>query len=991
MSSTAKHLIFFLCFLLISPNLFGQSVRPGVGSIPYADINGTGVTFRVWAPNATNVTVAGSFNSWNATSHALTADPGFGAGYWSADVTEAITGDQYKYVIDTSLWRKDPRSLKVVNSSDNSIVFDPTLHQWDVPTFTKPIRKDLVLYEMHIRTYSPLNTFSPQGTFETALNKLNHLHNLGVNAIQLMPIAEFPGDQSWGYNPSDPYAVESAYGGPENFQAFVDACHARGIAIFLDVVHNHWGPSDLATWQFDGWAPDPSYGGIYHYNVAGKCCTPWGDSRPDYSRTEVRDYIKENYFSWVDDFHVDGFRTDSPYHTAYYGDPVTLIPEAVTLMQEINTDLQNNYTNVLSIQENGETTWGFDTKWDMSFLEVIRDIVSEPNDANRDLALLASHINNGAGLGRINYIDSHDTAGDLNGNTRITRLIDPGDPSSFWARKRSLLGAVLTMTSPGTPMVLQGEEMAEHWAFSDSTGFRWEEIDNPVHAGHVNAYRDLIHARRNLRGGMAGLEGTGCHVHYTNHTDKIIAFKRWDAGGGADDVVVVMNFSVNDFTNNTTLIEFPSSGTWHVHFNSDRGDYGADYSNIGPTSVTTSGNPPTAPVNIAKYSALIFSKTAPSITAGTSWVSDEFGVGCAGTQTIYYNTANGPLSGATNVTIQIGHDGWQGTFTATMTPDPIDSNQWTYAYNDFPGGTRGINYVFTDGAGTWDNNYSKDWYALINCASTAHFIPAIPVGCSNIVIQYENGSGALEHASHITAHIGQNNWSVISDISMTEVSNGLWECSYLVTDPAFTLQVAFNDGGSIWDTNGGNNWNTTVDHCHTNAGNVVLFPAQPDGCDPFTISYDPETGPLSGAAAITLAIGNDGWQNVQNISMTQNVAGVWWATFTPFPGLDWVNFAFNNNGPTWDNNYGNDWNYSVFCPPVDGLVSTVPVSPVGCVPLTIIYEEQPQCPLENAANIYIKIERGAPFNDQLHEGLAMTEISPGVWEAEFHPPPGTLA
>jgi 1,4-alpha-glucan branching enzyme len=227
----------------------------------------------VWAPHATNVSVAGNFNGWDMAANPLASE---GNGCWSADCTNAAAGAEYKYVINSNLWRRDPRGLSVVNSAGNSIVFDPDAYDWDVDSFARPERKDEVIYAMHVRTFNPQWSQWPQGTFETALAKLDHLQELGVNAIELMPIMEFPGDNSWGYNPSDPYAVESAYGGSRKLQEFVDACHTRKLAVILDVVHNHWGPSDLATWQFDGYAPVAEYGGIYHYNTAGLCCTDWG-------------------------------------------------------------------------------------------------------------------------------------------------------------------------------------------------------------------------------------------------------------------------------------------------------------------------------------------------------------------------------------------------------------------------------------------------------------------------------------------------------------------------------------------------------------------------------------------------------------------------------------------------------------------------------------------------------------------------------------------
>src|SRR5205823_6063903 len=123
-------------------------------------------------------------------------------------------------------------------------------------------------------------------------------------AIEIMPIAEFAMDNSWGYNPSQPFSVERALGGPQGLHAFVKAAHARGLAVILDVVYNHFGPSDLDLWQFDGWRTNDHPGGIYFYDT-NRAHTPWGDNRPDYGRPEVRQYIRDNALFWLDKYRVD--------------------------------------------------------------------------------------------------------------------------------------------------------------------------------------------------------------------------------------------------------------------------------------------------------------------------------------------------------------------------------------------------------------------------------------------------------------------------------------------------------------------------------------------------------------------------------------------------------------------------------------------------------------------------------------------------------------
>ena len=129
--------------------------------------------------------------------------------------------------------------------------------------------------------------------------------------IELMPVNEFAGDISWGYNPAYPYAVEEAYGGPDGLKEFIDASHGLGMGVVLDVVYNHLGPSDLDIWQFDGWQENDK-GGIYFYNDY-RSATPWGDTRPDYGRQEVRDYLTDNALMWVNEFHADGLQLIHPH------------------------------------------------------------------------------------------------------------------------------------------------------------------------------------------------------------------------------------------------------------------------------------------------------------------------------------------------------------------------------------------------------------------------------------------------------------------------------------------------------------------------------------------------------------------------------------------------------------------------------------------------------------------------------------------------------
>jgi 1,4-alpha-glucan branching enzyme len=164
-----------------------------------------------------------------------------------------------------------------------------------------------------------------------------------------MPIAEFPGGYSWGYNPAHPFAVESEYGGPVGLKELVKAAHAKGIAILLDVVYNHFGPTDMDIWQFDGWSEN-GLGGIYFYND-WRAKTPWGETRPDYGRSEVRQYIFDNALMWLEKYRIDGLRMDMiPYirNVNADGNPANGLQEGYSLMQWINSEIKNRFPFIIN-------------------------------------------------------------------------------------------------------------------------------------------------------------------------------------------------------------------------------------------------------------------------------------------------------------------------------------------------------------------------------------------------------------------------------------------------------------------------------------------------------------------------------------------------------------------------------------------------------------------------------------------------------------------
>ena len=567
-----------------------QSIRPGWGSTPYADAGGTGVTFRVWAPGAASASVAGSFNGWNSGANPLVLESAM-SGVWSVDVAAARTNDNYKFVFNGSDWRTDPRG-RIVNAADhdNSVVVFTNAFDWGGLEPGIPNAHNLVIYEAHVGTFP-----GATGTFAAFSNRLDYLAELGVTGIELMPINEFPSATSWGYNPSYPFAVEYNYGTPDALRRLVRAGHQRGVSFLLDVVHNHWDGGS-ALWKFDGTEPGP-----YFYSSDPYIWTWWGP-RPDYGRSEVREYINDTFRMWMDEYRISGFRWDAPNHIIYTTNGV-FIPDGLLMTTNALSMMAAEHTGILNIAEDTKEISGFDCHWDLSFAGEIKNVLVQGEDSNRDMAAVARNV---AGTpGRIIFTESHDTTGDLNGGARLPTAIHGSDPAGYYARKRSQLGQALVMTSPGIPMIFQGQEVLETNQFSDTRPMDWARTNSQ--AGNWRLYQDLIRLRRNLDGVSEGLTGDAVSVYQVDNVNKLVAYSRRNGGETSAAVVVVANFA-NTVRSNFP-VRFPAAGTWYALFNSDSADYAADYGGVGSFEVAAAGEPPAGLVDIGPYSALIFSQT----------------------------------------------------------------------------------------------------------------------------------------------------------------------------------------------------------------------------------------------------------------------------------------------------------------------------------------------------------------------------------------------
>ncbi|MDF1811842.1 MAG: alpha-amylase family glycosyl hydrolase [Verrucomicrobiales bacterium] len=578
-----------------------------------ANFDGKETRFKVWAPHAEKVFVAGDFNGWNEEANPLKRGDD---DYWEVQVPKAAPGAEYKYVIkngDQVLWRNDPVARAMTNSAGNSIIVDDSDFDWgDDDNFQLRGWNELVIYEMHLGTYHRGDDKQTVGSFDDAIARLDHIVDLGVNVIELMPVAEFAGDQSWGYNPAFPFAIESDYGGVNGLKGFVKACHERGIAVFIDVVYNHFGPSDLDLWQFDGWEENGK-GGIYFYND-WRASTPWGDTRPDYGRNEVRQYIRDNALMWLDVYHVDGLRMDMTFYMRSVDDGAD-IPDGWSLAQWINDEISQHHPGAITIAEDlrsnewitkttGEGGAGFGSQWDEQFVHPIRSVLTEQDDCNRSMDVVAGAIGfsyNGDPAQRVIYTESHDEV--ANGKSRVPTEVDEYDQEGYWARKRSILGACLTMTSPGIPMIFQGQEFLETGHFQDCHEMDW--ASEPHEEGVRNIYRDLIRLRTNREGKTQGLQSGCLEFIACDDENKVICLAR---GEGDNQVIVAMNFSKDE--RHGYRIGFTQSGKWKVIFQADAKVYGGDFGDTATIEVVTEpesfhGLPQSATVNLGSYDCII--------------------------------------------------------------------------------------------------------------------------------------------------------------------------------------------------------------------------------------------------------------------------------------------------------------------------------------------------------------------------------------------------
>lgn len=394
-------------------------------------------------------------------------------GYFEVEVEGIEPGTRYFFAPDGGKPYPDPAShFQPEGVHGPSEVIDHSVYAWQDQNWRGLPFHDLILYELHV------GTFTPEGTFDAIIPRLAELAETGINAIELLPVAQFPGTRNWGYDGVYTYAVQNSYGGPEGLKKLVDACHAHGIAVFLDVVYNHMGPEGNYFSQFG-----PYFNDKYHviWGSAINFDDEWSDG--------VRDYFANNPLHWFEHFHLDGLRFDAIHAVFDMGAvPIwQLIHQKVKQLEKqlgrsLHLVAESDLNDPKVIRQPELGGFGFDAQWLDDFHHALYVLIDKAGK-NRysDFGLmeqLAKAYTDGfvmsgeyapfrkrqfgassAGLPGDQFVVfnlNHDQIGNRVGGERLSMLVD---------FERQKLAAAAIMLSPYVPMLFMGEEYAEDAPF----------------------------------------------------------------------------------------------------------------------------------------------------------------------------------------------------------------------------------------------------------------------------------------------------------------------------------------------------------------------------------------------------------------------------------------------------------------------------------------------------------------------------------------------
>lgn len=448
--------------------------------------------FRVWAPAARRIEL--ELGTGRVPMHADEQ------GWWSVDVNDAGPGTDYGFHVDGTGPLPDPRSpFQPAGVHGRSRVVDHDSFRWSDTHWNPPPLSAAVIYELHV------GTFTPQGTFEAAIDRLDHLVTLGVTHVELMPVAEFPGARGWGYDGVALFAPHHQYGGPDGLKRLVDACHARGLAVLLDVVYNHLGP-------------DGNYLGHFGPYFTDRYTTPWGDAvnLDGPGSDEVRRFFCDNARMWLRDYHIDGLRLDAV-HAIVDTSAVHFLEQLAREVDALEGELghhlvlicENDRNDPRPVWSRERGGYGLDAQWNEDFHHALHALFTGERRGYYidfgSLQELGRTLRAGFALdgrysrfrgrchGRpyasdsghrlVGYLQNHDQVGNRARGTRIGSLLRP---------ERLRVAVAVTLTAPFIPLLFQGEEWGASTPFQYFTDHGDPRLADAVREGRKAEFAPFV-------------------------------------------------------------------------------------------------------------------------------------------------------------------------------------------------------------------------------------------------------------------------------------------------------------------------------------------------------------------------------------------------------------------------------------------------------------------------------------------------------------------
>jgi 1,4-alpha-glucan branching enzyme len=579
-----------------------------------------GCTFRVWAPRAKAIYVSGSFNNWQKEDESCCLERDAN-GYWAGFVPGVQDGTEYKFFVigpGSSGFKRDPYAREVIPPNWNCVVSNPAAYPWHDSSFRPPAFEDLIVYQFHFGTFYAADASGGDrragrvAKFLDVLDRVEYLVELGVTAVQPLPMAEFPTAFSLGYNGVDYFSPEFEYavprtelpryltranallvargqqpvsaagirGADDQLRLLVDVLHVYGIAVIFDVVYNHAGGDfgDESLYFFDRVAFGNNNDSLYFTDqgwAGGLVFAYWNAS--------VRQFLIDNAVSLAIEFHADGLRYDEVSVIDRYGGwrfcqdltgtMRSAKPAAVQIAEFWNPDPD------AAVRPSCAGGAGFDLVWHAGLRDAVRGVIEQSaHGANAFVNLegvrdaLAPPAGFDCGWRCVQMLENHDillTAhAPQDRKPRIPAVADPSNARSWYARSRSRVATGLLLTGPGTPMLFMGQEFLEDKLWNDSP-------DDPDHriwwdglkcdrsmSDHLRFTRELISLRRRL----SALRRGRINIFHCHNPTRVLAFHRWIQGQGEDVVVAV---TLSETTYYGYWLGFPSGGAWREVFNSD--------------------------------------------------------------------------------------------------------------------------------------------------------------------------------------------------------------------------------------------------------------------------------------------------------------------------------------------------------------------------------------------------------------------------------------